>query len=728
MDSAEAVWGSNDPHREPTASASGMIRRYGDCRSSRGGVSYRGVTNCGAARRGGLPDAGETPILQRGNLAFLRRFIENEKYAFQRGEGGSPHYALKTTQNGDGPRYAVEPEGGAVLSDPAIKPELASDEKSLKLPASPSSNSPQSNAAPVAAGSSAETDASAVGRLTSRIIPAGGAKGGPEVKAEAPAKPTGLLPQMIGRFRVQKLLGRGGMGSVYLAHDDQLDRPVALKVPSPPADPYAAERMVARFLREARSAATLSHPNICPIFDIGRDGDTYFIAMAYVNGQPLSSYIEAGEKQPPRQVAMVIRKAALALEDAHKKGIIHRDLKPANIMIDQRGEPVVMDFGLASRLDHDLEARLTQDGRVVGTPTYMSPEQIDSRCEVGPASDVYSLGVVMYELLGCVCPFTGSVVSVIGKVLNVEPKPIRQLRPDVPEELAKICHRAMAKNRKDRFASMKEFADALTEFLKGKPQAPRQPSAKPVTKLEPAPLADLQSIDALLGEPIAGGVNLAATSLRKKQSQSLLASPWVWIAVAVAVILAAGAIVFLSLGTSDDSASKPAAAVTPSSVAPTNTVGRGVAAAPTADSSDKGAPAADSSATATPSSTNEPTLTLPKNFPIVGAAPPNQAGQPSGPDSRFDMSPYAQIDSIQALDDFFEKADENHDGKLDRNEMPLLIIIRAATKKNPDTVTLKDMEKAFKKLGKKLFQPPTKRELQRIHNLERSNHPTPPGS
>lgn len=545
------------------------------------------------------------------------------------------------------------------------------------------------------------------------------------MKAEAPGKSAGLPPQMIGRFRVIKLLGRGGMGSVYLAHDDQLDRQVALKVPFPPADPEAAEKMIARFLREARSAATLNHPNICPIFDIGQDGNTHFIAMAYVKGQSLTSFIDSGEKQAPRQVAFVIRKAALALEEAHKKGIIHRDLKPANIMIDERGEPIVMDFGLAARRDHDLEARLTQDGRVVGTPTYMSPEQIDGRCEVGPASDVYSLGMVMYELLAGTCPFTGSVVSVIAKVLHSEPKPIRQVRPDVPEELAKICRRAMAKNRKDRFASMKEFADALTEFLKGKSPAPRQLPEKQVANPNPAPLADVQSMNALLGEPAAGSVNLAAASMRKKESRSLLASPWVWMGVAIVVIVVGILVAFLSSGSSDDSASKPAAVIKSPNAAPTSNPEKAISAAPAVDSSDKATPTADSNATETPSSTSEPTLTLPKNFSMIAGTPQNQGGQPNG-DGRFDPSPYAQITSVQELDDFFDKADQNHDGKLDRTELPLAIIIRAATKKNPDTVTKKDMERAFKKLGKKLFQQPNKREVQRIHNLERSNRP--PGS
>jgi len=226
--------------------------------------------------------------------------------------------------------------------------------------------------------------------------------------------------------------------------------------------------VIPRFFREARTAATLNHPNICPIYDVGQDGDTYFIAMGFIQGRALTDYISSGKRQPDRQVAIVVRKVALALEHAHARGILHRDLKPANIMIDQRGEPIVMDFGLACRLDDKWETRLTQDGAVIGTPTYMSPEQIDSRCKVGPASDVYSLGVVLYEAVDRTVPVHGKSGQRDRPGSARGSQAVAELRPDVPPALAEICDRAMAKNPQKRFASMKELAQALGTFFEGR--------------------------------------------------------------------------------------------------------------------------------------------------------------------------------------------------------------------------------------------------------------------
>ncbi len=161
----------------------------------------------------------------------------------------------------------------------------------------------------------------------------------------------------------------------------------------------------------------------------------------------------------------MVRKIALALEEAHAQGIVHRDLKPANIMIDKRGEPIVMDFGVACWFDDRAQTRLTQQGALVGTPAYMSPEQIEGRTKLGPASDIYSLGVVLYELLTGRCPFQGTVLNVISQVLHQTPPDARQFRQDLSPQLAKIINRAMRKDPADRFASMRDFAKALTAFL-----------------------------------------------------------------------------------------------------------------------------------------------------------------------------------------------------------------------------------------------------------------------
>ncbi len=202
------------------------------------------------------------------------------------------------------------------------------------------------------------------------------------------------LAGQFGRYRIDRLLGRGGMGSVYLAHDTQLDRPVALKVPH--FTPEDGPEILERFYREARAAATLAHPNICPVYDVGEVGGVPYLTMAYVEGKPLAAFLKDGKPVLAAQAAAVVRKLALALQEAHARGVLHRDLKPANVMINARKEPVIMDFGLARRVNKE-EVRLTRKGAVLGTPAYMSPEQVGGDPDaVGPRSDVYSLGVILY--------------------------------------------------------------------------------------------------------------------------------------------------------------------------------------------------------------------------------------------------------------------------------------------------------------------------------------------
>ena len=193
------------------------------------------------------------------------------------------------------------------------------------------------------------------------------------------------LPEQFGRYQIKRQLGQGGMGAVYLAHDQQLDRDVALKIPF--FDENDGPEVIQRFYREARAMAALQHANLCPVFDVGEINGVHFLAMAYIAGRPLNDYLKKGKPLTSRQVAGLIRKLALALQEAHGADIIHRDLKPANIMIDKRKEPIVMDFGLARR-DTDAEAALTHTGTMMGTPSYMAPELIRgiSRNSVAPGS------------------------------------------------------------------------------------------------------------------------------------------------------------------------------------------------------------------------------------------------------------------------------------------------------------------------------------------------------
>jgi formylglycine-generating enzyme required for sulfatase activity/serine/threonine protein kinase len=278
------------------------------------------------------------------------------------------------------------------------------------------------------------------------------------------------------------------MGAVYLARDTQLDRLVALKVPRLGGEDQPAPGDLERFFREARAAAALLHPNLCPIFDVGDVDGTPYLTMAYLEGRLLSGVIERGKPLSQRQTALIVRKLATALQEAHARGVIHRDLKPSNVMISARGEPIVMDFGLAWR-DETVEARLTKDGTVLGTPAYMSPEQVRGETRaIGPACDIYALGVILYELLAGRLPFEGSVLNILGKILTEEPKPPSRFRSDLDPRLEAICLKAMAKQAEDRYASMAELAAALAAQLRAMRETPR-PAPDMGPAAEPGPRA-----------------------------------------------------------------------------------------------------------------------------------------------------------------------------------------------------------------------------------------------
>lgn len=280
--------------------------------------------------------------------------------------------------------------------------------------------------------------------------------------APRPLTTVPALPKHFGRYEIRKKLGEGGMGAVYLAHDTQLDRRVALKVPSFAAnDP---QEIIDRFYREAQAMAALQHANLCPVFDVGEIGGIHYLTMAFLEGRPLSDYLK-GKPQPCRQAATIIRKLARALQSAHEVGIVHRDLKPANVIVKTDHEPVITDFGLS--LDAG-KARLTNGGMVLGTPAYMSPEQVDGNKKlIGPATDLYALGVILYQMLTGELPYQGSLQTVLFKILAGRPEPPQLANPEVDSGLQAICLKCMASRVDDRYESARALALDLGKFLKG---------------------------------------------------------------------------------------------------------------------------------------------------------------------------------------------------------------------------------------------------------------------
>jgi len=286
-----------------------------------------------------------------------------------------------------------------------------------------------------------------------------------------------------GRYQIVRHLARGGMAEVYLARDLLLDRPVALKVLFPE---FASDRsFVERFRREARAAANLNHPNIVSIYDWWEENGTYFIVMEYVDGLTLRDVIRRQGPLLSNRAAEIGADIAAALHFAHVHGVIHRDVKPGNVMITS-SQVKVTDFGIARA--GDPSESLTQTGAVMGTATYFSPEQAQGHV-VDPRSDVYSLGVVLYEMVCARPPFTGdNPVSIAYQHVREEPVPASEHNPDVPPVFDSIIAKAMAKNRTDRYSSAEELRTDLLRFNQGQAVSaePRLPAAAVTGVMAPA--------------------------------------------------------------------------------------------------------------------------------------------------------------------------------------------------------------------------------------------------
>jgi serine/threonine-protein kinase len=261
----------------------------------------------------------------------------------------------------------------------------------------------------------------------------------------------------LGKYEIRRELGRGAMGVVYEAYDPMIKRRVALKTIR--ADQLGGEHaddMIARFRREAQAAGRLSHPNIVSIYDCDEDAGTWFIAMELVDGRELKEHFAADERFRFTDIERIMTQILAALEYSHRRGVVHRDIKPANVFLLADGTVKVTDFGIA----HIESSNLTQVGTVVGTPNYMSPEQIMG-LPVDGRSDLFSAGVILYQFLTGERPFAGSSTTTMQKVLKEEPLPPSTLNVQLPAAIDAVVRRALAKRADDRFPTAQAFADAL---------------------------------------------------------------------------------------------------------------------------------------------------------------------------------------------------------------------------------------------------------------------------
>jgi len=267
-----------------------------------------------------------------------------------------------------------------------------------------------------------------------------------------------------GRYQIVKELGKGSMGVVYQAHDPQIDRLVALKVLR--EDRVGGEDFVLRFLKEAKAIGRLSHPNIVTVYDVGRDHGTIYIAMEYLEGKPFNDVIRNGQMSLEQNVDIGLQ-VARTLNYAHSKGIVHRDIKPSNIIFSADGQIKLTDFGIARIEDPDA-AQQTQAGDILGTPTYMSPEQVIGK-NVDGRSDLYSLGVLLYELTVGRRPFLGNNIAAIFRAITHDaPIAPSQIDPSIPKAISDLIIKALSKNPDERFQTGTAMCDALKTCLESK--------------------------------------------------------------------------------------------------------------------------------------------------------------------------------------------------------------------------------------------------------------------
>ncbi len=344
----------------------------------------------------------------------------------------------------------------------------------------------------------------------------------------APVGPFVNLPMKFGRYEVRQELGKGQMGAVYLAFDVELDRLVALKVARVSASGSA--KLLKRMEIEAKSAAKVDHPLICKVYDAGEIDGIRFIALQYIEGEDLKKYMKRlGRKREPDEAVRIILQILRALEAAHEQGVIHRDLKPENVMLNKKNEPVIMDFGLARKTIASSDAGLTQ-GMVVGTGYYMSPEQAQGKAEaIDHRTDLYSVGVMLFEMLTGEWPFTGGLIEVMGKKVVQEPPSVLTLNPTLNPQLAAVCNKMIAKQRGDRYVNCAEAVAALEAVdLKAAviptPSIQIAESAPPIHVVEETPnfdfLIEASAVSAIRKSPVNVGKKNSAVGKKQRSAQA----------------------------------------------------------------------------------------------------------------------------------------------------------------------------------------------------------------
>lgn len=303
-----------------------------------------------------------------------------------------------------------------------------------------------------------------------------------------------LIGKKIGQYEIVAKIGEGGMAQVYKAYQASMNRYVAIKVL--PHQSTQDTNFIKRFKGEAQAIANLEHSHILPVHDFGLQDDIYYLVMRYIDSGTLADLMKQDKALPVERSLQIIIDVAKALDYAHSQGIIHRDIKPSNILIDPHGDVLLSDFGLAKMITETNETRLTKTGMVVGTPDYMSPEQATDE-PIDGSSDIYSLGVVLYELLTGQLPFDGTTpMSVVIKHVREPVPPPRQVNPTIPEGLEQIIMQAMAKKPSQRYQSAGEFAQALQQALANPQMGPE--TSQPIAPSPPAESPNLPKATAVL--------------------------------------------------------------------------------------------------------------------------------------------------------------------------------------------------------------------------------------